>query len=133
MGTCLLALPLVKEPEQGLELELRHAGEVDRVCVGGALGCGGADLGAARKGEHGAEDERVLGQEVSVNTEKTRLDLIKKNAWDGLTGMHQKAEGATDLEHRHFVRKVKLGVPARSLCCGRGFIAAHDCVLWLER
>ena len=74
-GTCC-ASPLVKEPEQGLKLELRDAGEVDRVCVGGALGRrGGADFGAPRKRKHGAEDERVLGQEVSVNTEKTSLDL----------------------------------------------------------
>ena len=68
-------LPLVKEPEQCLKLELRHAGEVDRVCVRGALGYHGGDLGSAWKREHGTEDERVLGQEVPVNTEKTILDL----------------------------------------------------------
>ena len=68
-------LPLVKEPEECLKLELRHAGEVDRVCVGCTLSSRGADLGTARKGEHGTEDERVLGQEVPVNTEETILDL----------------------------------------------------------
>jgi hypothetical protein len=69
-------LPLVKEPEECLKLELRHAGEVDRVCVGCALRSSrGAVLGTAWKGEHGTEDERVLGQEVPVNTEETILDL----------------------------------------------------------
>ena len=68
-------LPLVKEPEECLKLELRHAGEEDRVCVGCALSSCGADLGTARKGEHGTEDERILGQEVPVDTEETTLDL----------------------------------------------------------
>jgi hypothetical protein len=121
----LYCLPLVKEPEQGLKLELFHAGEVDRVCVGGTLGCRGADLGSARKREHGTEDERVLGQKVSVNTEKTTLDLkithTTKRSWDGLTGYVSEGGGTTDLEDRHFVCKVKLGVPVRGLCCGRGF------------
>ena len=68
-------LPLVKEPEECLKLELRHAGEVDRVCVGCALSSRGADLCTARKGEHRTENERVLGQEVPVDTEETTLDL----------------------------------------------------------
>lgn len=68
-------LPLVKEPEECLKLELRHAGEVDRVCVGCTLSSRGAELGTARKGEHGTEDERVLGQEVPVDTEETTLNL----------------------------------------------------------
>ena len=68
-------LPLVKEPEECLKLELCHAGEVDRVCVRCALSSRGADLGTARKGEHGTEDERVLGQKVPVHTEETSLDL----------------------------------------------------------
>ncbi len=50
-------LPLVKEPEECLKLELRHAGEIDRVRVGSTLdGHGlGADLRTARQREHGTE------------------------------------------------------------------------------
>jgi hypothetical protein len=70
----LYCLPLVKELEQCLELEHRHVGEEDRVCVEGTLGRG-ADLGSVRKREHGIEDGRVLSQEVLVDTEKTVLDL----------------------------------------------------------
>lgn len=39
-----LYLPLVKVPDQSLELELRDAGEVDRVCVGSALDGRGASI-----------------------------------------------------------------------------------------
>ena len=52
-------LPFVKIPEQSLELELRHTGEVDRVRVGGPLGVGGratCGRGRARERKHGAED-----------------------------------------------------------------------------
>jgi hypothetical protein len=70
----LYCLPLIKEPEQRLELEHCDVGEEDRVCIRGTLDYG-TDLGHARKREHRIEDERVLGQEVPVNTEKTVLDL----------------------------------------------------------
>jgi hypothetical protein len=69
-------LPLVKESDECLKLEFRHAREVDRVCIGCALSGHGADLLVTlRKGEHGTEEERVLDQEVPVNTEETILDL----------------------------------------------------------
>jgi hypothetical protein len=59
-----------------LKLELRHAGEADRIFVACALSSDGTGLpAAARKGEHGTEDGRVLCQEVPVNTEETILDL----------------------------------------------------------
>ena len=73
-ASVLHCLPLVKKSEQRLELEHRHVGEEDRVCVRGTLDRG-ADLGPAWKREHGIEDEGVLGQEVPVDTEKAVLDL----------------------------------------------------------
>ena len=69
-------LPLEKEPEECLKLELRDAGEVDRVRVGCTLSSRGADLLVTlRKGEHRTEDERILRQEVPVYTKETILDL----------------------------------------------------------
>ena len=69
-------LPLVKVTNQGLELELRDAGEMNQVRVGSALdGRGASIVSSMWQREHGAEDERVLGQEVPVKAEKTILDL----------------------------------------------------------
>ena len=71
-----LYLPLVKIPDQRLELELRHTGQADGVRVRSAPDGRRAGLvRSARRRKHGAEDEGVLGQEVPVNTEKTVLDL----------------------------------------------------------
>src|SRR5712671_8011280 len=68
-------LPLVRVPKQRLELERRHAGEVNRVRVGPSLSCGTI---SHRKREHGAKDGRVLGQKVPVGTKKTVLDLLTR-------------------------------------------------------
>ena len=70
LGWCL---PLVEEPKECLKFELRHAGEVDGCQC--ALNNRGADLGTTREGEHGTEDEKVLGHELLLNTEETILDL----------------------------------------------------------
>lgn len=113
--------PLVKVSEERLEFELRHAGEVDRIRVGGALGWHAVRMCREREREHGAEDQRVLGQEVPVDTEKTALDLLTRpiergTVSDGWNLAASIIVMATDLEHCHLVCKVKFFMSARGLC-----------------
>ena len=73
-------LPLVKVPDQRLELELRHIRQVDRFRVRGTLDGRSASLvRPTLQRKLGAEDEGILGQEVPVNTEKAALDLRDEN------------------------------------------------------
>jgi hypothetical protein len=77
-GKELPSRPFVKIPQQCLELELRHTGKADRVGVGRPLGVGRrvtSGRSRARERKHGAEDQGILCQEVSVNTEEAFLDL----------------------------------------------------------
>jgi hypothetical protein len=123
-GSWSFCLPLVKVPDQCLELELRDGGEVDRVRVGSALdGRSAIIVSSTWQRKHGAEDERVLGQEVPVNTEKTILDLHttrSKAVMSRRSGGDYKVV-ITDLEHRHFVCKVKLVMSAGGLYWSGGF------------
>jgi hypothetical protein len=64
--------------------------------------------------EHGAKDERIFDQEVPVDTEKAALDLSNARNFfffDELTNWRETHMGVlTDLEHCHFVCKVKFAM-----------------------
>jgi hypothetical protein len=65
------------------------------------------------KREHGAKDERILGQEVPVNTKKAALDLYQKERKKKKRQFNENWRAyrrLTDLEHRHFVCKVKFAM-----------------------
>src|SRR5712671_1423276 len=140
-GYQALYLPLVKVPEQRFEFELSHSGEVDGIRVRGTLSRGAGLLKSARKREQGTEDERVLGQEVPVNAEKTVLDLRTRKAGaksrtcrvvvsNSLASIIRWAQ--TDLEDRHFVGEVKFFVSARSSRGGRRSTLGNFSILRLE-
>ncbi len=72
-----------------------------------------------------------------MNTEKTILDLgVAKKKSERRRREYvsiRRPGGATDLEYRHFVREIKLGVSARDWCCGRDFTLACVWALRLSR